>query len=668
MHYRISGIQKARIIIALGILISGIHSLSAQINVFSTGYMKAGIYAGKDSDERQNEESAILLFDRRVIEYKFEDNSLVQYEIFHRKYQVFDEKAVEEISKLYLPMNDAEEIIFVQGKSVSPLGFVTETNQSKIKSVEEENEKYKLLVIEGVQEKGTVEYMYGLRKRPNIYPMSYLGGNTRVLESEFWIMAPENLSIDFQTYNTNKFKQIDSSYTYIDKSKAKLTIFKIQDIDPIINVGKNFAINAIKYRVACSIRRNLGNTSGLNYEYNDFIRITNDGLVKEKAAGTKEIKKLAASLNLDKNLTEKAKIIEIETYIKNNFAKISSNNPDVNSIKFLLKNKQGSDEAIVALYSGLFDYFNIKHTIGFSIEKDLRFIDSDFETWANIDEWIFHFPNADIYTQPLDPGSAPGYLDHDFRGNKMIAMKGLQVGEIKSAVAELQDIKHTVTTLSKETIKVNFNDEFEPSTKFDYYFRGYTGALLKWLRDATFEDPGFFQSVINGFVEGRYNELKTKNITFKFDSEYGDKEFGTSILFSAFPEDLTAKAGDNLILYAGRYFKHSYSKSNLPDNYPYRVIAAEDQDNITEFEITIPEGYSVEIPETAKIDTKVELGKNRFVSLKTSFKTENNKLTISIEEKQHIGILEVGEAKLLNPFWAELEKAEKIAVVFSKNK
>jgi len=668
MHNRIFSFQKARIIIGLGVLLSGIHSLSAQINVFSTGYAKAGIHAGKDSDERQNEESAILLFDRRIIEYKFEDNSLVQYEIFHRKYQVFDETAVEELSKLYLPMNDAEEIIFVQGKSVSPLGFVTETNQSKIKSVEEENEKYKLLVIEGVQEKGTVEYMYGLRKRPNIYPMSYLGGNSRVLESEFWIMAPENLSIDFQTYNTDKFKRIDSVYTYIDKSKANLTIFKIQHIDPIVNVGKNFATNSIKYRVACSIRRNLGNTSGLNYEYNDFIRITNDGLVKEKAAGAKDIKKLAASMNLDKSLSEKARIIEIETYVKNNFAKVASDNPDVNSIKFLLKNKQGSDDAIIALYSGLFDYFNIKHTIGFSIEKDVRFIDSDFETWANIDQWIFHFPDAEIYTQPLEPSSAPGYLNQDFRGNKLIAMKSLQVGEIKSAVAELQDIKHTVATFSRETIKLSFNDELEPNAKFDYYFRGYTGALFKWLRDATFEDPSFFQSLINGFVEGRYTGLKTKNITFKFDTEYGDKEFGTSILFSAVPEELTAKAGDNIIIYAGRYFKHTYSKTDFPENYPYRVIADEDEDKVTELEITIPEGYGVEVPEAAKIDTKIELGKNRFVSLKTSFKTENNKLTISIEEKQHIGILEVGEAKLLNPFWAELEKAEKMAVVFSKNK
>jgi len=665
MRFRISRIQKAAVVgcTFIGFFISA--NVRAQRSFCET-YLRSDLYSGVNDVERKNEESAVLLFERRVIEFRFENESLKEYEVIHRKFKVFDEKALKELSELYVPMGRVDEIVFMKAKATSPLGEVTETDMSKIKSVEEDGDQYKLLAVEGVQVNGTVEIIYGLRKSPNIYRSYYLGGNNRILESEYWMMSPVGLSMDHHVFNTTDFTKTDST-TGKDDSQSKLTIFKFNKVPSWVSLGKTFPNTPLKYRVESSLRRNSSRSNGINYEYNDIARLTFDVINKEKEAGQKEIKKIASKIDLSTKTTEREKIIEIESYVKMNYKKINAGQiQGANSIKFLNANKMGTDDAIATLYSGLFDFFGIKHEMGFAFDRSVKFVGTEFENWANLEEWVFRFPNSDTYILPMDPGAAPGYLNNDYRGTNMIRIKTLKVGDIVSAVSDLVMIPEGEQARQKELIKITLDSDFAPTGKYEYSLGGARGATLKWLRDLTFEEPGVFTSIVKSLVEARYEEQKTKNITYRFGDDYGAKDFTATVIFSGVPEELVEKAGSNYIFYPGKYYQSNFTTDPLPKDYANPVQAKEATFTEFEMEIPVPEGYKAELPKEPVTTTKVDFGDGRTLTLEIEFKNEGDKVRVFIREDQKLGRIEGKDLPKLNEYLEALRKVEKIYFVISK--
>lgn len=663
MRFRIPRVQKAALSAGIFLCLVSQVPLRAQ-HTFCETYLRSGLPAGADDAERRDGEPVVQLFDRSVSEFRFLGGTLKEYEVVHRRFKIFDESALTEFSELYVPLAGVEEVVFIKARAVSPSGEKTETDLTKIKSVEENGLPYKLLVVEGVQVNGTVEIIYCVRKAPEIYRNHYLGGSCRVLESEYWLLAPSELILDHHVFNTDRFTRTDSTMEE-NMNGARLTVFSFPQIPPMVSLGRYFPNGPLKYRVESTLRRNTAKADGIGYGYDDIAALSYEVISKTVSAGRKEIKKIAAKIDLSDKPTEREKVIGIESYIKSTYKKADADDPRIHTIKYLYTRASGSGDAIISLYAGLFDHFGISYELGFTCNRTLKFIEPEFENWANLEQWTIRFPDTDLYILPLDPVSAPGYMNNDYRGNRFIRIIAPKTGTVASS--DLLSIPEGPPAGQKETVKISLDREMNASAKYEYAISGNTAAGMRWLRDLTFEEPGFLMAVVQNMVETRYPDQKPRNTTFRFSNRYGDPDYTATLLFASTPPELVEKAGDHYIFYPGRYYQSNFFlAAEFPKDYAYPVQATENTLMEFEMEIPVPDGYRAELPEKPSTAANPDFGDGRRLDLEVTLRLDGDKVKLNIREDQRLGKIAPADLPRLTAFIEALRRIEDLYFVITK--
>src|SRR5687768_7728996 len=69
---------------------------------YCESYLSHNLPSGAAGVQRVGEESAVVLFERQITEFRFVGNELDEFEVIHRKYQIFDENALSDLSSLYI--------------------------------------------------------------------------------------------------------------------------------------------------------------------------------------------------------------------------------------------------------------------------------------------------------------------------------------------------------------------------------------------------------------------------------------------------------------------------------------------------------------------------------------------------------------------------------------
>lgn len=154
-------------------------------------------------DNKYAKESAVVLFDKRKIEFVDESKELVaEYYTLHKIVRIIDDRGIEYYNKIYLGITENADIVQIKGRTILPGGKIIELDKNNIKDIKEQDGNvYKIFAMEGLEKGCEVEFYYTYKR-----PVSYFGretvqGNAPELETTFQIVAPDRLRFDIKPYN-----------------------------------------------------------------------------------------------------------------------------------------------------------------------------------------------------------------------------------------------------------------------------------------------------------------------------------------------------------------------------------------------------------------------------------------------------------------------------------
>ena len=106
----------------------------------------------------------IILKDKLAIEYAFDDatGNLYEYQLKHRIIRVNSNDAIEENNRVYLPLQNPNNLLITKARVIKPNGNIQELDKGNIQeATDEENKRtYKYFAFEGIELGSEIEYLY----------------------------------------------------------------------------------------------------------------------------------------------------------------------------------------------------------------------------------------------------------------------------------------------------------------------------------------------------------------------------------------------------------------------------------------------------------------------------------------------------------------------------
>src|ERR1700733_3626841 len=91
-------------------------------------------------DPKYNKESAVVLLDKRRMEFVDEaNNELAVYRTLHKIIRVNDDKGIESFNRVYLGVSDNGDIVDIRARTILPDGRIIEIDKQNIKDMKEED-------------------------------------------------------------------------------------------------------------------------------------------------------------------------------------------------------------------------------------------------------------------------------------------------------------------------------------------------------------------------------------------------------------------------------------------------------------------------------------------------------------------------------------------------
>src|SRR5450432_1586690 len=155
-------------------------------------------------DSKYNSESAVILLDKRRMEYVDESygQTLVVYRTLHKIIRLNDDKGIASFNRIYLGVTDNSDIVDIRARTILPDGKVVEIDKENIKDLKEaDGNTYKIFAMEGLEKGCEVEYYYTYKRKPAWFGREMMQGPFPVLEAQLQILAPERLIFEMKGYN-----------------------------------------------------------------------------------------------------------------------------------------------------------------------------------------------------------------------------------------------------------------------------------------------------------------------------------------------------------------------------------------------------------------------------------------------------------------------------------
>ena len=91
-------------------------------------------------DNKYAKEPAVVIFDKRSIEYVDETKDLMtEYYTIHKIVHINDDRGIESFNKIYLGVSENSDITAIKARTILPGGKIIEIDKSNIKDVKEED-------------------------------------------------------------------------------------------------------------------------------------------------------------------------------------------------------------------------------------------------------------------------------------------------------------------------------------------------------------------------------------------------------------------------------------------------------------------------------------------------------------------------------------------------
>lgn len=579
--------------------------------------------------ENDKKEEAIILKDKRVVEYTYNSKGEPEiYRLLHKIIRVNSDDAIQNYNKVYISMNNVINIIDLKVRVITETGKTIALNMENIKEVEnlENSGQYKIFAIEGVEKNCEIEYFYILHTSPVFYSREILQNGIIARNIDFDLISPLNLTFASKSYNG--LAEATRQDT-VGKKKQVLSL-SIKET-PALNKEEFSTYNANKMRINYKLAANGKNklfkwSSEAQSSYSKVYYWENE---KE----LKPIDKMLKAIGIDKAKNEEEKVILIENYIKNNILINDNVGKEGYFIETIISKKVASKFGILRLMAATLTKAGIKHQLVLTSDRNEEKFDPKFEFYGFLDNYLIYLETLDKYIAPYEFEYRYPFFPHYWSHNYGMFVKPVEAGGMKSAVDVMKFIPATDYTLSKHNHYLNIT--FKPNMdgikmKYRSTMSGHTAIVIQPYLNLLSEEKR--TEIGEGMIKASAQDAKITNLQLlNYDLTGNEPVKPLEIIGEVESSAVVEKAGVKYILKVGELIgRQSELYQNTKRQQEVENIHNHGYDR--EIQITIPDGYKVTNLADLNMDLFYEEAGKRTMAFTSAYKLEGNVVKISVSE------------------------------------
>lgn len=580
-------------------------------------------------DSKYNEESAVIILDKRRMEYVDVKDELAVYKTLHRIIRINDDKGIESFNRVYLPVSDNSDIADIRARTILPNGKIIEVSKENIKDLKEEEEVYKIFAMEGLVKGCEVEFYYTYKRNAGFFGAEIFQGRTPVLEARFDLIAPDRLVFEMRPFNSS-VKPLD---TLVGQKKWLTVVEKnIQGVEEEKYSAYQAGLKRFEYKLAYNTSRT---TKDRLFTWDELAKrvFSNYTTVSDKE--TKRTNDLVGDMKVKDLSTELEKITAVEHYLKTKFTtREDIGGEDAMNLEKVIKSKLASYVGIVRLYSAIFRQLGIAHEFVLAGDRNKFTVEKNFENWNNTDNALIYFPSLKKYMAPTLSEYRFPWIDPNWGGTNAFFCKSTTIGEYSTAFGEvrmiqLEDYSKSMSNIDAEvSLSKNLDTVL---VSISQIYAGYPAATYRAIFNYNSEENiKLVTKEMIKFGTNSENVISSKVENKDFESYNQNKPFILSAVVKA--SELMERAGNKLIVKVGDIIGQQVEMyQEKPRQFPMEI----DFPHVLERHIrfTIPEGYSIKNLDDIKISHVVTEKGQPTVGFTSTYVLEGNVVKIHIMEE-----------------------------------
>jgi hypothetical protein len=579
-------------------------------------------------EDKYSKESAVILLDKRRVEYIDEAKDVVsQYYTVHKLIHINDDRGIENFNKIYLGFNKQSDIVDIKARAILPGGKITELDKNNIKDLKEEDGNiYKIFAMDGLSKGCEVEYYYTFKRPTSFFGREQLQSTFPVQHGSFQIIRPERLRFDVKIYNGA------GAATDTLLGKKRITEF-LSDGMPGAEDEKYAYYNANLKRIEYKLSYNDAVQKGSRlFTWNEFAKRVFSSYNYYTEKEFKKVQDMVSVNGWDKLTDETKKIKAVENYIKKTFAYNDDLKEDEpNMLDTVIQNKIAGIEGLTRLYGAVFKALDVNYQFVLTGDRTKMIIDKTFENWNNCDNVLIYFPTEGKYMVPARPDYRYPYINAAWGETNGVFLKGTSIGTFTTAIAEIKNIELEDYSKSFNNIESRLElDKGLDSMTIDarQLFGGYEAATYR--SAFIFSNKDQKREITKELVKqvsSTEHILSSETLNNDFDDE---KPF---ILHSKTKSgELIERAGNKLLLKIGLAIGQQVEMyQEKPRQQPVNLEFGHVEERNIDF--VIPEGYTISNAGDLKMDQTFKDNGEVTMGFVSTYEIKGNVLSVHIREE-----------------------------------
>ena len=577
----------------------------------------------KAQDEAVTKNTALL-------EYRYEDDDMVVYELVHRKIWIGNEKVIEEYNRIYVPVIEDDKTARIQARVLQPNGAVIELSEDDIQEGKDDDDNtYRYFALDGIKVGSEVEYLFLTKGYPSFNGSRYtLQRDEPIYDLRFELVTPGNLLFKIKSYNGLDIAKFDTTLSLQNR------YYIWQDTVAKFEKEPQAYERAHMGYVVFALDRNFYNgMRDISSFGNTAARIFENTQVELSKKIQKGYKKVIKESGMEKEDDPVKKIAALESYLKEHFfvQKVSGSDALVD-VEQILENHVMNEFGCLRLYTSIFKFAGIENQIVLTSDRSSTPFDKEFENNLYLREDLMYFPDADIFIAPANQFSRLGCFDADLRHTDALFIDGIDLGEGPEGIGEVKYIPPQTINENKSELTVNWTlasdgdlGEIKVERKTYGLQSGSNPTIAPYVPEEKMEE--FRKDVISWmYPEVEFEDYEVENLDpkgYPFVPLIARTHFTDEVYTEPGSTSTVVKVGEIIGPQAEMYMTDSVR--NLPVNHGFPRWYHR------EINIDVPAGYTLKNVESLEM-LKSDDSDDPQMIFKSTYTFENNKLKIVIDE------------------------------------
>jgi hypothetical protein len=616
-------------LLTVGLLICQFQAFTQTVPKIEREQWNTSTTVQKPADKYKNE-SAVILLDKRRIEFIDEKEEVAAYKTLHRRIHIFDDKGIEQFNKVYLPVSSNNEIVDIMARTILPNGKIIIVDSKNILDLKEDDQNYKIFAMEGLEKGCDVEFYYTYKTNTSFFGREVIQNNYPVVEAQVAVVSPERLIFEVKGYN-----QVNAAADTIINAKRMIFVRQQELVGADREKYAAYSANLKRVEYKLSYNAARSKTERL-FTWNELAKRAYDIYGTHTEKEIKRVNELIKKNEWQKITGNDAAIITtVENYLKKNIGTSEDNNDEsAENIEMIIKNKISSYQGILRLYGAIFKQLNVEHEFVLCGSRTNYAVDRSFENWNNCENQVIYFPKLRKYIAPTQLELRYPLIHHEWIGTNGIFCKGTTIGTFTTAIADIRRIQGEDFTWSSNNIDAKVSLDATLDTLLVHSRQSYTGYSSIFYRASfnysTDEQQRLLIKEMSKLGTNSERVIASKIENREMEHFAENKPFVLDLVVKA--SELVDRAGNKILVKIGEIigpqvemYQEKPRQFDIDVNYPHALART--------IEFVIPKGYNVKNPDDLNISKVVRDNNQVTMGFESSYKLEGNVLKVSVIEQ-----------------------------------